>query len=309
MNKMKHIIQAIGVSCLFLISGVALAQQDPQFTQYFDNALFVNPAYAGSRGMLNVTGIHREQWVGFEGRPSSTTLSVHSPLSYESVGMGLTLVNDQAGPVRQTMIYGDFSYTLRFKNKDRKLSFGIKGGMNMINIGTAELQTTQQGDAKLMQNVRNRINPNFGVGIYYHTPHFFAGVSSPKIIEKSYDGESSTNLERRHFFGIVGGVFDMSSRWKLRPSAQVKMTPGAPISVDLSVASIFRDQFWLGAMYRYNAAFGVFVQYQVSTQFKLGLASDFGTQTIRKYNDGTFELLASYDFKFKKQGIKSPRYF
>jgi type IX secretion system PorP/SprF family membrane protein len=300
----------LSITVIILFCSIrGIAQQDPHFTQYFDNNLFVNPAYAGSKGVLNLTGIHREQWVGFEGRPRSTTFSIHSPLKYESVGLGFTLVNDEVGPVKQTMFYGDFSYSIRFKQKDRKLSFGLKAGFNMINIATSGLQTTDPSDPKLIQNVNNRINPNVGFGIYYHSPRFFAGVSTPKILEKAYNGVSTTNVERRHYFGIIGGVFTLSSSWKIRPSAQVKLTMGAPISVDLSTAGIYKEKFWFGATYRLNAAFGAFVQYQITPQFKLGMASDFDTHSIRNYNYGTFEMLASYDFVFKKQGIRSPRYF
>jgi hypothetical protein len=41
----------------------------------------------------------------------------------------------------------------------------------------------------------------------------------------------------------------------------------------------------------------------------MGIASDFGTQALRNYNAGTFEALMSYDMNFKKEGIRSPRYF
>lgn len=287
---------------------IVFSQQEPQFTQFFDNKLFVNPAYAGSRDVLNVTGIHREQWMGFAGRPVSSTLSIHSPLKYESVGMGLTFVHDQAGPISQTMIYGDFSYTLRFKNEDRKLSFGVKGGVNVISASTSELETTQDYDPKLMQNVQNKVNPNFGLGIYYHGPHFFAGASTPRIIEQSY-GSSAATLERRHYFGIIGGLVDLNNHWKLRPSSQVKITSGAPMSIDLSTAFIYREKVWFGGMYRWDAAFGIFTQFQLSDQFKVGIAGDIGTQEIRKYNYGTIEVLLSYDFRFNKKGIRSPRYF
>jgi len=294
-----------------LVIGVfgAKAQQDPHFTQYFDNTLFVNPAYAGSKGVMNITGIHREQWVGFDGRPRSTTLSIHSPLNYESVGVGFTMVNDEAGPVKQTMLYGDFSYTLRFKDSDHKLAFGLKAGANIINVGTSTLLTTDPNDPKLLTNVTNRVNPNFGLGIYYHSSKLFAGFSIPKFVQRSYDGLSSTSLEKRHYYFIFGGVVPVNAQWKIRPSAQIKMTAGAPISMDISAAGIYQDKLWFGAMYRVASAFGVFAQYQITPQFKLGIASDFGTQQIRNYNYGTFELLASYDFVFKKQGIRSPRYF
>jgi len=306
---MKELLNFLSIIVLCVFASHCFGQQDPQFTQYSDNMLFVNPAYAGSRGVLNLTAMHREQWVGFEGRPVSSTFSAHSPLTYQSVGLGVTIVNDQTGPIKQTMMYGDFSYTLKFKNQERKLSFGIKGGFNMISIGTSTLQTTEANDPKLLQNVRNNINPNIGFGVYYHSPRFFVGASSPKLLERGYDGISKVNLEKRHYFGIIGGVFPINNDWKIRPTSQIKLTEKSPISIDASVAAIYKERIWFGGMYRLNAAFGVFAQYQVSPQFKLGIASDFGTQAIRNYNYGTFEVLISYDFVFKKVGLRSPRYF
>ena len=306
MKNWKLIISA--VLCL-VIDQMAIAQQEPQFTQYFDNTLFVNPAYAGSRGVMNMTAIHREQWAGFDGRPRSTTFSLHSPLKYESVGIGLTMVNDQLGPITQRMVYGDFSYSLKFKNGDRKLSFGLKGGVNMISVGTSQLVTTVDNDPKLIQNIRNSVNPNFGFGMYYHSPRFFVGFSSPRILEQSYGGVSSTNIERRHSFGIIGGVIKMNPDWKLRPTGQIKITEGAPVSIDASLTAIFKDKFWFGGMYRLDAAYGIFTQFVVNDQFKIGIASDFGTQALKNYNSGTFEMMLSYDFNFKKKGIRSPRYF
>lgn len=308
---MKKIILKVGVIALIICfhSKNILGQQEPQFTQYFDNTLYVNPAYAGSKGVLNLTGVHRDQWVGFKGRPSSTSFSIHTPLTYESVGVGFTMVNDQIGPIKQTMFYGDFSYSLRFKEKDRKLSFGIKGGLNSINLNTSELITTDANDLKLIENSNNKLNPNFGIGIYYHTPKFFVGASVPKIIQNSYSGNTSTSLERRHYFGIMGGVFDVNKFWKIRPTAQLKVTSGAPLSLDVSCTGIYKSKIYIGSMYRLNAAVGVFAQFQATPQFKIGFASDFDTHGLRTYNSGTYEVLASYDFIFKKHGIHSPRYF
>jgi type IX secretion system PorP/SprF family membrane protein len=297
------------VGLLIIGANTISAQQDPHFTQYFDNMLFVNPAYAGSNGMLNMTALHREQWIGFDGAPRSTTFSIHSPTSYESVGVGLTAVNDMAGPLRQSMVYGDFSYTLRFKNSKSKLAFGAKAGFNAINVNREVLTTTVENDPKLTQNTRNNINPNFGFGVYYHNPRFFVGLSVPKLIERAYDNLSSTNLERRHLFGIIGGIIDLNAEWKFRPTAQLKMTSGAPVSIDISAAGIYQDKIWIGAMYRWNAAAGAFFQFQLNPQFRVGLASDFGVTRINKYNTGTFEVMLSYDFSFKKDGVRSPRYF
>ncbi len=296
------------ISALVLLIGNSFGQQEAQFTQYMDNALFVNPGYAGSRGMLNATALHRSQWIGMEGAPSSTTFSLHSPLSYESLGLGLTFVNDNVGPINQTMVYADFSYSLRFNNPKNKLSFGLKGGINTISSRTNELSTTQSNDPSFLSSAASVINPNFGFGVYYHTPKWFVGASTPKILEGKYPG-TDRKLETRHYYMIAGGVFDVNSNWKLRPTTQVKSTSGAPLSLDLSLAGIYNEKLWLGFGHRFGDSFGAFVQYQITPQFKTGIAYDYVTSQLMNYTAGSLEVLLSYDFVFKKEGIRSPRYF
>lgn len=159
-----------------------------------------------------------------------------------------------------------------------------------------------------MQQIENRANPNIGFGVLYHGPKFFFGVSTPKLIQNTYDG-TDFNKEKRHYFATLGYIFKLHEKWKLRPSAQFKITEGAPFSMDASLAAIYNNRLWFGALYRLDAALGAFVQVQISPQFKLGIASDFGTQKLRQYNSGTFEVLLSYDFNFLKKGVYSPRYF
>ncbi|MEO5641936.1 MAG: type IX secretion system membrane protein PorP/SprF, partial [Bacteroidia bacterium] len=75
----KHIyISIVGT----LLSLAGFAQQDPSFSQYFFNPMYVNPGYAGSRDVLSGTLVHRSQWVGMEGAPESQSLNIHSALPY-----------------------------------------------------------------------------------------------------------------------------------------------------------------------------------------------------------------------------------
>lgn len=306
---MRNILKSIFILSTVLSSVAVCGQQDPMFTQSFDNMIYVNPAYAGSRGMLNFTDLNRVQWVGFDGNPRSNALSLNSPIFNESLGGGLNLINDAVGPIKQTMIFGDLSYSIKLNASGARLAFGLKAGFNLINVNTSGLTTTDLNDPLLIQNVQNKLNPNFGTGIYYHSSKFYAGLSSPKIIKQSYDGVSTTNLEKRHYFGIIGGVADLNADWKLKPTAQVRITQGSPISVDLSLATIYRDKLWLGTLYRLDAAYGLFVQFQFSPQLKMGVASDFDANELRGYNTGSFEIMMSYDLNFKKEGVRSPRYF
>ena len=104
----------------FLSITSVIAQQEPHFTQYFDNMLHVNPGYAGSNDALSLTALHREQWVGFAGRPRTSTFIIHSPLA-KNIGGGFSFIHDEIGPLNQTMLSGDLSYTLRFKKSNFSL--------------------------------------------------------------------------------------------------------------------------------------------------------------------------------------------
>ena len=81
-----------------LISVVALAQQDPLFSQYTFNKLLVNPAYAGSSDGLNITLVNRAQWVNIEGAPNTLTISAHAAGKKNKVGLGFYLNRDMLGP-------------------------------------------------------------------------------------------------------------------------------------------------------------------------------------------------------------------
>ena len=93
---------------------IGVAQQLPQFTQYMYNTISINPAYAGSRETLSIVGLHRSQWVGLEGGPTTQTLSIHTPLRNERVGLGLSFINDELGYENFSYLYGDFSYTITY---------------------------------------------------------------------------------------------------------------------------------------------------------------------------------------------------
>lgn len=75
----------------------ALAQQDAQYTQYMYNTINVNPAYAGSRGVMSIFGLHRTQWVGLDGAPVTNAASINTPINNSNIGVGLSFVNDKIG--------------------------------------------------------------------------------------------------------------------------------------------------------------------------------------------------------------------
>ena len=305
MNKLKLIMAIV----LMLAPGLLVAQQEVQFTQYMYNTLSVNPGYAGSRGLLNVTGLHRSQWVGMEGAPTTQTISMHTPLRYEAVGLGLTIVNDKIGPINNTFIVGDFSYSIK-TGEEGKLAFGLKGGLNMLQGTFTTLETIEDADNAFMTNIENNLTPNFGFGMYYHTERYYIGASLPKLLKNEIGLEGGEdNTEQRHLYTIAGIVLDMNDDFKFKPTTLLKLTGGAPASWDISATVLYKEKFWGGLNHRWKDSFGAMLGYHLTEQLRAGYAYDYTISTLNQYNSGSREIMLSYDFIYKRKKVLSPRYF
>src|SRR5689334_12410573 len=114
---------------ILFVAGLSIgsiqAQQDAMYTHYMYNTLAINPAYAGSRDALTMTALGRFQWVGFSGAPMTQTFTAHAPVAWQSLGLGLSVVNDKIGPTTTTSIYADIAYRMKISEYSR-LSFGLK---------------------------------------------------------------------------------------------------------------------------------------------------------------------------------------
>jgi type IX secretion system PorP/SprF family membrane protein len=288
------------------------AQQDPMYTQYMHNPLTVNPAYAGSNDMMSAVFLAREQWVGFDGAPKSRTLTLSAPISKYNMGAGFAFINDVLGPVKQNSFFADVAYHLKVSER-ATLAMGIKGGFDMIQVDLMNLELDQGNDATFTQNFAEEFILNFGIGLYYYTDRFYFGASIPRMLKNNYDddGINATSLgyKERHYFVTTGALFDLNSYIKLKPSALAKVVWNAPISIDLSANFIFQDKLWLGIGYRYEDSMNFLVHYQVTDQLRVGYAYDLTESELRRYSNGTHELMVAFDFKFNKKKIMTPRYF
>ncbi len=321
MNSFKKFL--IG-SVFITLTVSVVAQQDPMYTHYMYNTLAVNPAYAGSRGALTLTGLARKQWVGFDGAPTSITGTAHTPIFGEKLGLGISFVNDKIGPIKNNQIYVDLAYHLKLNAKS-KLSFGVKGGANMWSANLSQLKTgnTLQDASSYSYNISNNITPNLGAGVYYYRERFYLGVSVPKMLQNKVgstsqvdangnpSGTSSLLKEQFHYFTIIGAVFNLSEGLQLKPTALVKATKAAPLQADLTAMFIIQEALHLGAMYRTNDAIGGLIGFNINPQFYVGYSYDFSvTNKTTKYNAGSHEVMLRYDLVYNnKTKIKSPRYF
>ena len=308
MKLLKHNIIAIALlSCT-----LGIAQQLPQFTQYMYNTISINPAYAGSREALSIVGLHRSQWVGFKGGPITQTLSVHTPLRNDRIGLGLSFIEDDLGPQNFTYLYGDFSYSIP-TGTDGKLAFGLKAGFTQFSFDTSfRIDEDNQNDP-LIFGTQDRWAPNIGAGVYWSTNRVYASLSAPRILNNDANNKNDFEaLDRVSYYFTAGGVIDLTQSIKLKPAVLIKATNGAPVSYDLTGNLLFNEKLWVGGSYRINeqtAAIGGIVDFQVSRQLRIGYAYEKPISEIADYTSGTHEILLMYEFKFLSSKLKSPRYF
>lgn len=316
MNIITGVVKRIGLLgvlgfVLFFLSAEVQAQQDAQYTQYMYNTVSVNPGYAGSRGHLSLAALHRSQWVGLDGAPKTQTLNIHSPVGYNGVGMGISIVNDEIGPTSETYLDLDFSYTVKTSDEG-KLSFGLKASGHLLDIRFSELNQFAP-DQTLEQDIDNKFSPNIGAGVYYHTDKFYAGLSVPRFLQTSHFEESSlsTAQEQMNFYLITGYVFDLNPNLKFKPTILTKMVEGAPLQVDLSANFLLNDKFILGGAYRWDAAFSGMFGFYLNESFLIGMGYDREVTELGNaaFNDGSFEIILRYDFIKTKGYVKSPRFF
>ena len=292
-----------------LCSLAGFAQQDAQYTQYMYNTININPAYAGSRGVLSVFGLHRTQWVGLDGAPTTNAFSVNTPISNSRLGAGLSFVNDRIGPTEENTISADVSYTVQ-TSETYNLSFGIKGTANLFSLDASKLNPADANDPRLY-NFDNNFTPNVGAGVYFHSDKLYVGVSVPNFFETTRyeDNSISVTKERMNFYLIGGYVFDLGPSIKFKPAFLAKTIEGAPLQLDVSGNFLINDKFTVGAAWRWSAAASLMAGFQITDGLFAGYGYDLETTRLSRYNSGSHEIFLRFELFSRHDKITSPRFF
>lgn len=289
----------------------AYSQQDPQYTNYMYNTVNINPAYAGNRGVLSVFGLHRTQWVGLDGAPSTSAFSIHTPIDGTKLGVGLSFVNDGLGVTDENTASIDVSYTLDLNQAGSRLSFGVKGSGNFLNVAYSRLRSNNPNDPYLNVDIANQFSPNIGAGVYWHNDNSYLGLSVPNLLEnKRTDSEVYSQMNQRmHFFLTGGHVFEINPMLKFKPAFLLKALGGAPLQADVTGNFLIQEKLVLGAGYRWDAAWSALAGFHISDALFIGYTYDSETTKLHTYNKGSHEVFLRYELFNKYRRVNSPRFF
>ena len=321
MTKLRNTILSFFIAGLALLCAFSVqAQQIPQYSQYIFNGLLINPAYAGSKGLLNANVIYRTQWTGLEGAPSTATASVDGVNAADRLGWGAYLVQDRIGTESNTTLAGSAAIKLRTSEKG-VFSLGLAGGISYFSYNQNKIKTTTPNDPTFTNSGQSVITPELKAGFYYHTQKFYAGLSGANLLQWN---QRQLTQPRTHLFFTSGYVFTLTEYLKLKPSILLKDDFKAPTSTDFNAFLLLDERLWLGASYRRQlfvwqdktetldlvpiAAMSYMAEFYATEKLRIGYAYDATRSGLNNY--GSHEISLGFYF-IPKQNIPttSPRYF
>lgn len=296
---------AFGTSCV-------CGQQRPIQSLYMFDPLLINPAYAGSQVQLSATAIYRNQWVNFEGAHKTFTHTAHSGFRASRVGLGYILTNDEIGIHSDVSFYGVYSYKIPLSNK-ATLAFGIQGGFNNLRSNFDLLNIKNAGDPNL-SGVSNKLNPNFGAGMYYRQNNFYVGLSVPYILDNKVIGLenlAATATQQRYYYLMAGFTRKISNQVKWVPSTLVRIQDNAPLSFDINNIIVLYNVVGVGFSYRFNDSVIPMFELQLNDNFHVAYAYDITTSDLNRYSNGSHEVMLNYRVKIGRlhKGVECPSYW
>ena len=301
MNKIFTLI--LGVLSVITVS----AQQDPQFSQNMFNKLANNPGFAGSRGNIATSVLHRSQWMGVEGAPSTQNFSIDAELPSLYGGVGLNIVKDNVAGFSNLGLQASYAY--RTELGVGQIGMGMSVGMFQSGLDGGFLKAATSGDPVIPQGDVSGSSLDLGAGIYYNTQDVYIGISSAHLtaptIEWS-DGEDY-NMER-HYFLIAGYYHELNPVLSLNPSIYLK-SDGATSQLDINTNLIYNNKMWGGVSYRLDEGLILLAGLNLNEDLRFGLGYDV---TMLNPLGNSLEVMLGYNFKINYDKpvskYKNPRF-
>lgn len=299
-TDMRRLI--LGIISVIVLSAAAHAQSDSQFSLFNFNTLSYNPAYAGSNEAICVTSVHRQQWVGFEGRPQTTFFCADMPIPAISSGVGLTALQENIGFEKNLNIYANYAYRLPLAVGN--ISFGVNLGV--INksidgdwVSPESLNGQQVFIDPAIPHMDSKMAFDAGLGVYYRFDNLYAGISSLHLLEPKFKFNANDEYQpylKRHIYLVGGYVYQLPNpMFELKPSMLVQ-TDMATVQFSINGQFIYNKQFWGGLTYRYDDAVVPMVGIHLMNGISVGYSYDVVLSDMASYQSGSHELVLRYCF-------------
>jgi len=271
--SMKKILSA---TLFTLCAALAFGQQDPLYSQYINNPMVINPAYAGLNNNFNASIAYRNQWGGFDGNPTTFNFNSHISLLDNKVGAGILVMQDMIGSAKNMEVQAAFSYKLPLDD-DKTFSFGMQAGFINFRNNYSDLNLDDPTDEAFIQN-ENVTKPNLGAGGILKSENYFFGISIPRLLNTTIsDGGQEFQLYDRTLYIFGSYAYFINENIRFKPAVLMRAVKGSPISVDLNFNFNFNEKYTAGVFTRNFNAYGVQLQAKLGDKLKFGYTFEMPT--------------------------------
>ncbi len=293
---MKRLIHT-GLLLMLLVPALR-AQQLSLYSQFMFNRYVLNPAVAGTQDFYQIKANSRFQWTGILDAPQTVSFSVFGPHASRPMGFGGYILNDVTGPTSRTGMYGTYAYNVAVKD-DIRLSMGLSFGMLQNKVDGTRITLFDPNDHALQQGVYSTIVPDASVGLYMYGENWYVGASAFQLFANSlkmYDERNGLNRLKVHYYLMGQYTFEAGDHFTVAPAILIKKTAPVPAQVDFNAKVTYRKKVWLGVSYRTSDAVALLVGYIHNEKYYFGYSYDIGINEIRKYNNGSHEIMLGVRF-------------
>lgn len=305
------------VAALFGAMGIDYCKaQDPVFSQFYANPIYLNPAFAGSAVCPRIALNYRNQWPSIPGQFVTYSAAYDQYFSSLNGGLGFNIWQDQAGDgtLNTLNISAMYAYTVQV-TRDFSLKFGLEASYfqktidwdkltfgDMIDSRYGFIYPTQETEGAEKVN-----NADFTAGVLGYTEFIFAGVTVHHLSEpnESFYGNYEGAKLLRRYTAHAGATlpFDMRNKEDGYWSPNILYTRQGEmdqINVGLYVK---KGPFVGGLWYRFEDAFIALVGLETE-QFRFGYSYDLTTSQLTNEPGGGHEISLGFLLPCPKPRVK-----
>jgi type IX secretion system PorP/SprF family membrane protein len=290
-----------------------LNAQDPQFTQFYANPLYLNPAFAGTARCPRICMNYRNQWPNISG-PTYVTYSGAFDMHIDALagGIGALVTTDDQG--NGTLKTTNFSLIYSYQaviNREFSLKFGAQATYLQKTLDKTKLNFGDMIDARrgFVWNTQEIVpsqtkkNVDFSVGVLGYTKNYFFGVAAHHINQPDEGLLGSSRLPAK-FTGHAGALIPIGGR-----GSDQFLSPGILFQAQQKFQQLnlglqyIREAFVAGIWYRNSDAVIALVGLQ-NKNFKFGYSYDVTVSKLAGNTAGSHEISAQVLFECKPKKRK-----
>jgi type IX secretion system PorP/SprF family membrane protein len=291
------------LTLILIIVGFSAKAQDPMFSQFYANPIYLNPALAGSNGCPRIAMNYRNQWPSLSGTFVTYSASYDQYFRKISGGIGVLLTHDQMGKntINSSTINFIYSYHLKVSRKF-SFMFGAQASWHQKFLDWNKLTFGDMIDPRRGFIYQTGDVPRAGskgffdvsAGLVGYTKYFYFGFAAFHLNRpnESMIGGNNSHLPMR-FVGHAGAEIPLGAQSKYNNSASI--SPSVIFEyqngfMELNIGTYFKyGIFQVGFWFRNKDAFISTIGIDTGI-FKIGYSYDVTVSKLTNQSGGSHEV-------------------